>query len=110
MNTFFLEIINNKIKIFFSIVFSGGFQTYHLVDSSNPSWTWGLLLETNGLVSIPSREHRVCFFQASTTLVDIRVLTYPSLVANRHDGNHHNNNNEVEDLVLTRAEFHQFRE
>ena len=31
-------------------------------------------------------------------------------MANRCDDNHHHNNVEVEDLVLTRAEFYQFRE
>ena len=31
-------------------------------------------------------------------------------MANRHDGNHHNYNNDVEDAVHTRAEFHQFHE
>ena len=29
-------------------------------------------------------------------------------MANRRDSNHRSNNNEVEDAVLTRAEFHQF--
>ena len=44
------------------------------------------------------------------TLVGIRALTYPSLMANARDDNHHNCNNEVEDAVLTKAKFHQFRE
>ena len=56
------------------------------------------------------KEHRVCFFQASATLVDIKTLTYSGRMANRRDGNHHHNNIKVEDLVLTRAEFYQFRE
>ena len=30
-------------------------------------------------------------------------------MANRHDGKHHNYNNEVEDTVHTKTEFHQFR-
>ena len=44
------------------------------------------------------------------TLVSIRALTYPGLMANRRDGNHHNNNdgNDVNNLVLTRAEFLEF--
>ena len=29
-------------------------------------------------------------------------------MANAQDSNHHNYNNEVEDAVLTKAEFHQF--
>ena len=43
------------------------------------------------------------------TSVVIKALTYPGLMANRHDSNHYNTN-EVEDAALTRAEFHQFRE
>ena len=35
-------------------------------------------------------------------------MTNPNLMANRRDGNHHNYNNKVEDVVHTRAEFHQF--
>ena len=31
-------------------------------------------------------------------------------MANRHDGNHHNYNNDAKDAVHTRAEFHQFHE
>ena len=58
------------------------------------------------------REYRVYFLQAFTILVGIRGLTHPSLMANRCDDNdhHNNNNNEVEDVVLTEAEFHQFCE
>ena len=51
-----------------SIVFSGGFQTYHLVDLRNPSWIQGTPCGfefyypgTNSLVSVHQREHRVCF-------------------------------------------------
>lgn len=44
------------------------------------------------------------------TSVSIRALTYPDLMANRCDGNHHNYNNEVEDIVHTNFEFHQFHE
>ena len=40
-------------------------------------------LETNSLVSVPSREYRVCFLQASATSSGISALTYPSLMANR---------------------------
>jgi len=39
------------------------------------------------------------------TLVDIKALTNSSQMANWRDGNHHHNNIEVEDLVLTRAKF-----
>ena len=52
----------------------------------------------------------MCFFQTSMTLVGIRVLNYPSLMANWRDGSHHNDDNEVEDIVPTRAKFYQFRE
>ena len=39
----------------------------------------------------------------------IRALTYPGLMANRQDGNHHNDNsNDVNNIVLTRAEFLNF--
>ena len=44
------------------------------------------------------------------TSIGIRALTYPGLMANAQDSNHHNCNNEVEDAVLTKAEFHQFCE
>lgn len=50
------------------------------------------------------------FLQTSMTLVGIRVLNYPSMMANRCDGIHHNDDYEVEDIVPTRAEFYQFRE
>ena len=52
----------------------------------------------------------MCFLWASTTSIDIKTLTYSGRMANRCDDNHHHNNVEVEDLVLTRAEFYQFRE
>ena len=50
------------------------------------------------------------FLQASATLIGIRALTYPDLMANWRDIDHHNNNgsNDVENVVLTRAEFHEF--
>ena len=77
----------------------------------NPLWIQGLLPETNSLIFFfHQREYRVCFFQTSMTLVGIRVLNYPSLMSNRHDGSHHNDDNEVEDIVPTRAKFYQFRE
>ena len=47
---------------------------------------------------------------ASATSVDIETLTYSGRMANQRDGNHHHNNIEVEDLVLTRAKFYQFHE
>ena len=49
--------------------------------------------------------------QASATSVGIRALTYPSLMANRRDGDHHNNDgsDDVNNPVLTRAEFLNFR-
>ena len=48
--------------------------------------------------------------QASATSVDIRALTYPGLRANRRDGDHHNNDggDDVNNPVLTRAEFLNF--
>ena len=49
--------------------------------------------------------------QASVTSVGIRALTYPGLMANRRDGDHHNNDgsDDVNNPVLTRAEFLNFR-
>ena len=49
--------------------------------------------------------------QASATSVGIRALTYPGLMANRRDGDHHNNDgsDDVNNPVLTRAEFLNFR-
>ena len=44
------------------------------------------------------------------TSVDIRVLTYLGMMVNQHDITYHNYNNDVEDTVHTRVEFHQFRE
>ena len=53
----------------------------------------------------------MCFLQAFVTLVGIRPLTYLSLMANRQDNNHHNNDDdEVDNLVLTRAEFYEFHD
>ena len=45
-------------------------------------------------------------------LVGIRALTYPGLMANRRDGDHHNNDdcNDVDNIVLTKAEFLDFRD
>ena len=47
------------------------------------------------------KEHHVCFLQASATLVGIRILNYPGLMANQQDGNYHNIDDKVEDLVLS---------
>ena len=46
------------------------------------------------------------------TLVGIRALTYSGLMANRRDGDHHNNDgdNDVKNTVLTRVEFLKFHE
>ena len=39
-----------------------------------------------------------------------QTLTYPSLMANQRDGDHHNDSgNDVDNIVLTRAEFLEFR-
>ena len=79
----------------------------------NPSWVRRLLPETNSLVSIPSRKHRVCaFLQASATSVGIRALTYLGLMANRRDSDHHNNDggDNVNNPVLTRVEFLDFHD
>ena len=55
----------------------------------------------------------MCFLQASTTSVGIRVLTYPGLIANQWDDDHQNNDNDNDNdgnnTVLTRAEFLKFR-
>ena len=50
--------------------------------------------------------------QASATSVCIKALTYPVLMANRRDGDHHNNDggDDVNNPVLTRAEFLDFRD
>ena len=52
----------------------------------------------------------MCFFHAFATSVGIRVLIYFGLMANRLDGDHHNNNsgNDVDNTVLTRVEFLDF--
>ena len=44
------------------------------------------------------------------TSVGIRALTYLGLIANRRDGDHHNidGGDDVNNLVLTRAEFLDF--
>ena len=44
--------------------------------------------------------------------VGIRVLTYLSLMANRQDSDHHNNDdgNDVNNIVLTKAKFLDFRD
>ena len=50
--------------------------------------------------------------QASVTSVGIRALTYPGLMANRRDGDYHNNDGsgDVNNSVLTRAEFLNFHD
>ena len=50
--------------------------------------------------------------QASATSVGIRALTYPGLMANRRDGDHHNNDcgDDVNNPVLTRAKFLNFHD
>ena len=50
----------------------------------------------------------MCFLQVSVTSIGIRALTYPSLMANWRDGDHHNN--VVDNTVHTRVEFLKFRE
>ena len=44
----------------------------------------------------------------SLSLLGIKTLTYPSLMANQQDGDHHNN--DIDNIVLTRAEFLNFRD
>ena len=53
----------------------------------------------------------MCFLQASVALVGIKAMTYPSTIANRGDSDHHNNDggDDVNNSVLTRAEFVKFR-
>ena len=50
--------------------------------------------------------------QAFTTSVGIKALTYPGLMANWRDGDHHNNDgsDDVNNPVVTRAEFLNFRD
>ena len=66
--------------------------------------------KTNSLVSVHQRKHCVCFLQASMTSVGIITLTHPGVMANWRDGDHHNNDggDDVNNPVLTRAEFHNF--
>ena len=52
---------------------------------------------------------QMCSCGFHTTSIGIRALTYPSLITNRRDG-YHPNDDKVEDAVLTRAEFQQFCE
>ena len=53
----------------------------------------------------------MCFLQASTISIGIKALTYSGLIANRRDNDHHNNDggNDVNNPVLTRAEFLEIR-
>ena len=69
-------------------------------------------VRANSLVFVPSRKHRVYFLLAFVTLVGIRALTYPGLMANRRDGDHHNNDggDDINNLVLTKVEFLGFRD
>ena len=60
-----------------------------------------------------SRSRCILLLDASTSCtVGIRVLTYLSLMANRQDSDHHNNDdgNDVNNIVLTRAKFLDFRD
>ena len=52
------------------------------------------------------------FLQASSTLLGIRALTYPGLMANWRDDDHHNNDGDdnVNNPVLTKVEFLDFRD
>jgi len=52
----------------------------------------------------------VCFLQASATSVSIKAFTYPDLIANQQDSDHHNNDGDdnVNNLVLTTAKFLDF--
>ena len=52
----------------------------------------------------------MCFPQAFATSIGIRALTYPRLMADRRDGNHHNNDgdDDVNNPVFTKAEFLDF--
>ena len=47
------------------------------------------------------KEHHVCSLHASVTLLGIRILNYPGLMANQQDGNYHNIDDKVGDLVLS---------
>ena len=53
----------------------------------------------------------MCFLQVSVTSIGIRALTYPGLMANWRDGDHHNNDsgNDVNNSVLSKVEFLEFR-
>ena len=50
------------------------------------------------------------FLQALLTSIGIRALTYPNLMANQEDGDHHNNDdsNDIDNTVLIRIEFLEF--
>ena len=54
----------------------------------------------------------MCFLQASVTSVSIKALTYPGPMVNQRDGDHHNNDggDDVNNLVLTKAEFLDFHD
>ena len=53
----------------------------------------------------------MCFLQVSVTSVGIRTLIYLGLMANWRDSDHHNNDggDDVNNSVLTRAKFLEFR-
>ena len=57
----------------------------------------------------PFRKQRVCFLIASMTSIGIRALIYPSLMADKRDGDHPINDKN-EELVFTRTKFQQFHE
>ena len=90
--------------------FSGGFQFISLWIQGTPREFEVYYLETNNLVSVYQKEYHVCFLQSSTTSIGIKVSTYPGLMVNWQDGDHHNNDggNDVDNAVLTRAEFFEF--
>ena len=90
--------------------FSSGFQFITLWIQGIPHGFEVYYRETNNLVSIHQREHHVYFLQAFVTSVGIKALTYLGLMANRQDSDHHNNDdgNDVDNIVLTRAEFLEF--
>ena len=88
------------------------------MDSKNLSWIQGTprgfkfyYLKANSLVFVHQREHHVCFLQTFATSIGIRVLSYPGLMANWRGDDHHNNDdgNDVDNTVLTRVEFLEFR-
>ena len=90
--------------------FSGKFQFITLWIQEIPCRFEVYYLETNSLVYVHKKEYHVCFLQSSTTSIGIKVSTYPGLMVNWQDGDHHNNDggNDVDNAILTRAEFFEF--